>query len=85
MINKKNSTGLHSQCCRGLQKDKERVQLLPDNTGSEKAPREDNVQRQDGKKFDISLRQGYVNKVVGMLNTGMIPVNQCDILHLREN
>ena len=33
------------------------------------------------KRFDISLRQGYVNKVTGMLNSGMIPVNIGDILH----
>ena len=27
------------------------------------------------------LRQGYENKVAGMWNTGMIPVNNGDILH----
>ena len=31
--------------------------------------------------FDISLRQGYVNKVAGMLNSGMISVNKGHILH----
>ena len=33
------------------------------------------------KRFDITLTQGYVNKVAGMLNTHMIPVNSGDILH----
>ena len=33
------------------------------------------------KRFDVSLRQGYVNKVTGMLSKGMIPVNNEDILH----
>ena len=33
------------------------------------------------KRFDISLREGYVNKGAGMLNQGMIPVNNGDILH----
>ena len=33
------------------------------------------------KRFNITLRQGYVNKVAGMLNTSMIPVNNGDILH----
>ena len=27
------------------------------------------------KRFDITLTQGYVYKVAGMLNAGMIPVN----------
>ena len=29
----------------------------------------------------MTLRQDYVNKVAGMLNSGMIPVNNNDILH----
>ena len=33
------------------------------------------------KRFEIMLRQGYENKVAGMWNTGMIPVNNGDILH----
>ena len=33
------------------------------------------------KMFDITLRQGNVNKVAGMLNSSMIPVNHGDILH----
>ena len=33
------------------------------------------------KRFDISLRQDYLNKVAGMLNQGMIPVNNSDMLH----
>ena len=33
------------------------------------------------KRFDISLRQGYINKVAGMLNQGMIPVDNIDMLH----
>ena len=33
------------------------------------------------KRFDILLRQGYVNKVTEMLNNGTIPVDISDILH----
>ena len=33
------------------------------------------------KRFDITQRQGYVNKVAGMLNQRMVPVNNDNILH----
>ena len=33
------------------------------------------------KIFDVTLIQGYVNKVAGMLDQSMIPVNKEDILH----
>ena len=33
------------------------------------------------KRFDISLRQGYVNKGTELINSGMIPINNSDILH----
>ena len=45
-VDKQRKTPLdYIQCCRGLQKDKERVQLRPENTGPEKAKREANIQR----------------------------------------
>ena len=39
------------------------------------------------KRFDISLKQGYMNKVAEMVNQGMIPVNNGCILHrvIRED
>ena len=33
------------------------------------------------KRLDTTLRQGYVCKVAEMLNKGMIPTNNSDILH----
>ena len=33
------------------------------------------------KRFGIHLRQGYVNKITGMLNDGTIPPGNADILH----
>ena len=33
------------------------------------------------KRFDISIRQGYVNKVTDLRNLGTIPVGKGDILH----
>ena len=33
------------------------------------------------KRLDVTLRQGFVNKVSGMLNRVMIPVNNGDIMH----
>ena len=32
-------------------------------------------------RLNVTLRQGYVSKVVEMLNKGMIPTNNGDILH----
>ena len=34
------------------------------------------------KRLNVTLRQGYVCKVVEMLNKGMIPTNIGDILHI---
>ena len=32
-------------------------------------------------RFDISLRQGYVNLMTDLMNSGKIPVGNSDILH----
>ena len=33
------------------------------------------------KRFDISLKRGYVNKVTDLMNSGTIPVGNSNILH----
>ena len=33
------------------------------------------------KRFDISPRQGYINKVTDLMNSGTIPVGNSHILH----
>jgi len=61
---------------------KKRVQLLSEDIGAEEAYGNENLQDEDGeKRLNVTLRQGYVCKVAEMLNKGMIPTNNGDILH----
>ena len=67
--------------CESFKKKSKRVPGTTKNTSQTETKRHNYLQKQDGEKIRNTLNQVSINKVMAMLNSGMIPPGNSEIMH----